>query len=125
MHNGPIAQSPDWQLSKSPGSATQRQDNGWDQVGRGPEVGVRNDLLSPKEKGLMAGNSVHSVQVEPVVPWGDSLVQTNLLQPRSFPGDPDQDAHVARTIGCAMALTKTADKGEAASAQAVKRGPQV
>ncbi len=123
--NRPIAQSCDLQLSKSPGSVTQHQDDGWDQVGRGPEVGMRNDLLSPKETGLMTGNSVHSVQVEPVVSRDDSLVQTNLLWPRSFPGDPDKDAHVARTIGCATAPTKAADKGEAASAQVVKRGPQV
>ncbi len=86
---------------------------------------MRNNLLSPKEKGLMAGNSVHSVQVEPVVHWGDSLVQTNLLQPESLSGDPDKGAHVARTIGWATALTKITDKGETASAQAVKRGPQV
>ncbi len=47
---------------------TQQQDNGWDQVGVGPEVGAQNNLLSPQEKGSMAGNSIHSVQVEPVVP---------------------------------------------------------
>ncbi len=122
VRNGPIAQSHNLQLSKSPGSVTQCQDDGWDQVGRGSKVGVWNDLLSPKEKGLMAGNPIHSVQVEPVVPRGDSLVQTNLLQPQSPSGDPDKDAHVARTVGCSMAPTKIADKGEAASAQVVKGG---
>ncbi len=86
---------------------------------------MRNNLQSPKEKGLLAGTSIHLVQVKPIVPRGDSLVQTNLLQPRSFPGDPDEDTLVARTVGCATAPTKTADRGQAASAQAVKRGPQV
>ncbi len=86
---------------------------------------MRNNSLSPREKGLMAGNSVHSVQFEPVVPPDDSLVQPNLLQHESPSGDPDEGTHVTRTVGCAMAPTKTADEGEAASAQAVKRGPQV
>ncbi len=90
MHsNGPIVQSNDLQLSKSPGSVTAPQDQGRDsgretgypskRVDGGPEAGTWNNLLSPKETGSMAGNPVHSVQVEPIVSRGDSLVQTNLL----------------------------------------------
>ncbi len=133
--NGPIVQCNDLQLSKSPGSATAPQDQGRDSGGEtrhpsyrvdgGLEVGMRNDSLSPEEKGLMTGNHDHSVQVKPIVPQGDSLVQTNLLQPESPLGDPDKGVHVARTVGCTIAPTKIADEGEAASAQVVKRGPQV
>ncbi len=75
----PIARSNDLLQGKSPGSASQQQDDGWHQVGRGPEAGTWNDLLSPKEKGSMADNSIHLVQVEPIVSRDDSLVQTNLL----------------------------------------------
>ncbi len=73
----------------------------------------------------MAGNSIHLVQVEPIVSRDDSLVQMNLLRPKAPSGDPDEDAHVARTIGCTTALTKTAEGGEAATTQGVKRGHQV
>ncbi len=41
------------------------------------------------------------------------------------PCNPDEDQRVAKTIGCAMALTKAAERMEATSAQAVKRGHQV
>ncbi len=125
VRSRPIARSNDLLQRKSPRSASQQQDNGWHQVGRGPEAGVQNDLLSPEEKGSMAGNSIHLVQVEPIVSRDDSSVQTNLLRLKAPSGYPDKDAHVARTVGCAMALTKTAEGGEAASAQAVKRGHQV
>ncbi len=65
--NGPIAWSDDLQLSKSPGSATQQQDNGWDQVSRGPGKGEWNDSQSPGEKGETVPPSV-TVQVQPIAP---------------------------------------------------------
>ncbi len=87
-----------------------------------------------------AGKTVHSAQVESVAPTtcsggtsdsyvkGLSLLQSNSsnLVRRDTPlGDLDEDQRVARTVGCATAPTKAAERKEAASAQAVKRGHQV
>ncbi len=118
--------------TKSPMSASPQQDNGGYQVGAGPGWGQNDsqDLGAGR-----AGKTVHSAQVEPAVSLGNgpNLKGLNLLQSGfsnenwcdTPPGDPNEDAHVAITIGCAMALTKTTNRKEAASAQAVKRGPQV
>ncbi len=57
-----------------------------------------------------------------------SLLQSNSFNEgrRDTPlGNPDEDQQVARTVACAMALTKIAEQMEAASAQAVNRGHQV
>ncbi len=123
VRSGPIAWSNDLLQSKSPRSTSQQQDDGWHQAGVGPKVGAWNDSLSPEEKGSIAGNPIHLVQVEPVVSQpGNSFVQMNLLRPKSPSGDPSEDAHVTRTVGCATAPTKMAEGLEAASAQVVKRG---
>ncbi len=99
--------------------------------GRSPGKGAWNDSLSPWGKGEAVSPSA-TIQVQPTVPkqlfaMGDGApcVQSNLPQTNSPPGNTNEGAHVARTVGCAMAPTKVADKGEAASAQAVKKGPSV
>ncbi len=67
-----------------------------------------------------AGNSVHSVQVESAVRDGPSGIRTSHLA-----GEPYPDT-VPHTSSCDPAGYRAADeKEEAASAQAVKRGPQV
>ncbi len=121
MHSGPIG--------KSPRSATQHQDEGWDHVGAGPRKGERNDsqslagadlgVINPRGSRLpksTVSDCSCNIRSSPVIKL-NLLLQTN-----TPPGDPDEDAHVARTVGCTMAPTKTAERMEAASAQAVKRG---
>ncbi len=87
-----------------------------------------------------AGKTIHLAQVESVAPatcsggMSDSYVKglslpqsdsRNLVRHDTPPGDLDEDQRVARTVGCATAPTKAAERKEAASAQAVKRGHTV
>ncbi len=116
--------------SKSPlGEASMKNKHA---VGAGP-AGGRMTSCSPKETGW-AGKSVHSAQVKPTALLTSSSevrrglpqsYSSNEVQRDTPMGNPDEDAHVTRTIGCAMAPTKTAAGQEAASAQAVNRGHKV
>ncbi len=129
VHSRLIARSPDLLQSKSLQSVGLHRDDGDRRSTDGCPGRDPNDLLSP-EGASWTGKTVHSAQVEPAVVCDSPKVQLNLQQSYSSnevrhalpPGSPGEDQRVARTVGCAMALTKTAEREEAASAQAVNRG---
>ncbi len=91
-----------------------------------------NDPLNTKGDG-QAGKTIHLAQVEPTAAISGPEVLSGLLQSNSsnevrcdIPlGDVDEDQRVAKTVGCATALTNQAEQMEAASAQAVNRGHKV
>ncbi len=76
-----------------------------------------------------AGKTVHLAQVESIVPersfaMGDDTYKSRISQTTDSP-EHHSKTRKTRTIGCTMALMKTATGQEAASAQMVKRGHQV
>ncbi len=91
-----------------------------------------NDPLSTEGDGW-AGKTIHLAQVEPTAVTSGPEVLPGLLQSDSsnevrwdIPlGNVDKDQQVAKTVGCAMASTKAAERLEAASTQAVNRGHKV
>ncbi len=89
---------------------------------------VPSDPAGMEEKGEAVSSSAMTL-TQPVVPErlftvGDDTYKSRVCQ-TTTPLEHHSETHKTRTVGCAMAPTKTATGQEAAGAQAVKRGHSV